>query len=104
MMKLVDGVLVEMDAGDLAQAQADAARAAQAAANGITYKADIWRRCTEAEADVLDAALDQSPSRLRRLFDDAQYVDPSDPDYPTIRGAVVSALGEARAAVVLAPS
>lgn len=103
MMKLVDGKLVDLDDADIAQAQADAQRANQTAP-GITYKGDLWRRCSEAEADILDAALDQSPSRLRRLFDDAQYLDPSDPDYPTIRAAVVTALGEARAAEVLAPS
>lgn len=103
MMKMVDGVLVEMDADDVAQAQADAARPAPAVPS-IIFKADIWRRCTDDEAATLDAALEQAPARLRRIFDGAQYLDTTDPDYPAIRDAVIAALGQTRAAVVLAPS
>lgn len=72
--------------------------------SSITYKADIWRRCSESEAEILDAALEQAPSRLRRLFDGVAYLDTADPDYPMIRDAISAALGSQRAAEILAPS
>lgn len=68
------------------------------------HKAVLWRRLTEAEADMLDAALAAHPStRLRRIFEAAQYLDTGDADYPALRDGVVAALGETRAAEVLAP-
>lgn len=70
----------------------------------IIWKADVWRRCSADEAETLDGVLAQAPVRLRRIFEAAQYLDPADPDFPVIRDAVVLALGEARAAEVLAPS
>lgn len=70
----------------------------------VIWPADIWRRVTDAEAAALDVALEQAPPRLRRLFDKVSYLTPADPDYELIRSAVVSATGEARAAVILAPS
>lgn len=68
-----------------------------------THKATIWRRLTDEEAEQLDAALSAAPLRLRRIFEAAQYLDTNDPDYPTLRAGVVAALGEERAAEVLAP-
>lgn len=66
-------------------------------------KAEIWRRLTDAEADTLDGALAAAPTRLRRIFDAAQYIDAADADYPALRYGIVAALGEARAAEILAP-
>lgn len=68
------------------------------------HKAELWRRLTEAEADALDAALAAAPTRLRRIFEVAQYLDAGDPDYPSLRDGIVAALGEARADEVLAPT
>ncbi|WP_336812228.1 hypothetical protein [Bosea sp. MMO-172] len=68
------------------------------------FKAELWRRLTEAEADALDAALAAAPTRLRRIFEAAQYLDTADPDYPALRAGIVAALGEARADEVLAPT
>ncbi len=68
-----------------------------------THKATIWRRVSDEEAELLDAALLTAPLRLRRMFEAAQYLDIGAPDYPTLRSGVVAALGEERAAEVLAP-
>ena len=66
-------------------------------------KADLWRRLTDDEADMLDAALSMAPTRLRRIFEAAQYLDTTDADYPALREGVIAALGEERADVVLTP-
>ncbi|MFC5509263.1 hypothetical protein [Bosea massiliensis] len=66
-------------------------------------KADLWRRCTDEEAEVLHNALSQAPFRLRLIFEAAQYLDSTDPDYPALRAGVVAALGEVRAAIILSP-
>ena len=71
---------------------------------GITYKSDVWRRMTDAEAETLAGLLASAPARQRELFASIAYIDPSDADYPMLRDPVVAALGEERAAVVLAPS
>ena len=58
---------------------------------------------TEEEADMLDAALNAAPIRLRRIFDAAQYIDTQDADYEALRSGVEAALGFERAAEVLQP-
>ncbi|ONG56962.1 hypothetical protein BKE38_05045 [Pseudoroseomonas deserti] len=86
---------------------------AQPAPPGVTYKADIWRRTTDAEADVLDAVIDQVSARLRRYYEGAAYLDPRDADFPMLRDAMAAALAQlmgsaaaanARTAQILAPS
>lgn len=67
------------------------------------YKASLWRRLTDDEAVTLDAALSASPTRLRRIFDAAQFLDTADADFPALRFGIVAALGEQRAAEVLTP-
>ena len=68
------------------------------------YKADLWRRATDAEAVTIDQALADQPVRLRRLFDDATFLDPTDPEFAAFRAGFIAAFGEARAAELLAPS
>ena len=68
------------------------------------YKGDIWRRCSDAEAAQLDGAIVSQPVRLRRLFDDAQFLRSDDELFGRIRGAVTQMLGATRAAVILAAS
>jgi hypothetical protein len=70
----------------------------------ITFKADIWRRCTDVEADALDADLKAQPARIQRLFGDAQHIDHADPLFDLMRGAITARFGEERAAEILAPS
>ncbi|MCO5092679.1 hypothetical protein [Bosea sp. (in: a-proteobacteria)] len=67
-------------------------------------KADLWRRLTDEEAELLDTALAAAPLRLRRIFEAAQYLDTGDPDHPALRAGIVGALGEQRADEVMAPT
>ena len=76
-----------------------------------TSKADIWRRATDAEAEVIDALLrdpppdlGMSPVKLRRLWDDATSIDHTDPLFGTIRAIAVQHFGEERADAILKPS
>lgn len=70
----------------------------------IVYKADIWRRCTDDEATQLDAALAQQPVRMRRMFDDAQFLSSGDELFGEVKAAVTQLVGADRAAALLAPS
>lgn len=70
----------------------------------ITYKADLYRRCTDAEADAIEIALAGAPVRQRRLFESAQYLDHSDPIFATMHEALVGMFGAERADVLLAAS
>lgn len=66
-------------------------------------KADIWRRATDAEADAMDAALNAAPPRLRRIYSAAQYIDSGDEWFGELRAGIAAAVGETRAAELLAP-
>lgn len=68
------------------------------------YKADIWRRSTDVEAEVIDAALSSQPVRLRNLFRDAAFLSSDDELFEPLRAAFVSAFGAARASELLAAS
>jgi len=68
----------------------------------IIYKADIWRRASNAEADTMDAMLDSQPARLRRMWADAQYLQSDDELYATIEAALTAQFGATRAAELLA--
>lgn len=67
------------------------------------FKATVWQRVTDQEAELLDAAFQETPLRLRRLLDAAVYLDTQDPDFSFIQRAVSGALGSERAAQVLEP-
>ena len=69
-----------------------------------TYKSDVWRRCTDAEAARLDAALQAAPVRLRRLWDDCTILEHEAADFDELRDGMVAAFGEDRAAELLAAS
>ena len=76
-----------------------------------TSKADIWRRATDAEAEVIDALLRDPPSdlglspvKLRRLWDDATSIDHTDLLFETIRASAVQHFGKTRADALLKPS
>lgn len=70
----------------------------------ITYKADIYRRCTDAEADAIEMALAAAPVRQRRLFESAMYLDHSDEAFAFIQEALVGMFGQKRADELLAAS
>jgi hypothetical protein len=69
-----------------------------------TYKADIWRRSTDEEAEALDSALTEAPVRLRRLWDDSQLLMHEAEEFPYLRASVIAVVGEDRADALLAPS
>lgn len=68
------------------------------------YKSDIWRRMTDAEADIADAALNSQSARLRRLWADSGYLLTTDELFPLVAGALGQAFGAARAAEILMPT
>lgn len=70
---------------------------------GLTrvYKADIWRRATDVEAEQIDAMLNALPVRLRRLWADAAFLDKTDELFSMIQTAATAAFGENRAAELL---
>lgn len=70
----------------------------------VIYKADIWRRATDAEATTIDAALNAQPVRLRRMWQDSQTLATSDEMYPLVSAAFAQAFGSARAAELLEPT
>lgn len=69
-----------------------------------TQKADIWRRCTDQEAETLSFLLSALPAKKRNLYNDCQYLDHADPFYAELYAAVAQAITPARADVVLAAS
>lgn len=69
-----------------------------------TYKSDVWRRCTDAEAQALDAALAAATAKLRRLWDDCTILEHEAPEWSLLVAGVAAAVGEERAAEILAPS
>lgn len=70
----------------------------------ITQKADIWRRCTDQEAETLSFLLSALPAKKRNLYNDCNYLDHADPFYAELYAAVAQAITPARADVVLAAS
>lgn len=72
--------------------------------SAITYKADIWRRATDGEAETIVAVLGQQSIRKQRLFNDATVLNHADPEFAELKAGFVQAFGPARADELLAPS
>lgn len=70
----------------------------------ITYKADIYRRATDEEAEAIEVALAEAPVRQRRLFESAQFLDHTAPEFVTMHEAMVGMFGAGRADELLAAS
>lgn len=69
-----------------------------------TFKADVWRRATDAQAAVIDTELTKLNVRMRRLWDDAAYLDHSTEEFALLRSTMAAAFGESETARILAPS
>lgn len=69
-----------------------------------TYKADIWRRASDTEAETIVAILAQQPVRKQRLFNDATVLDHADPDFSDLKAGFVAVFGQDRADELLAAS
>lgn len=67
-----------------------------------TSKAVFWSRATDAEAEQIDALLEAQPARMRRLWQDALYLDHTHEMFSAIRTGLVDLFGEARADDLLA--
>lgn len=74
------------------------------AAVTIVYRSDLFRRCTDDEADKIDAALDQTSTRMRNLFASVQVFRSDAPEWQLLHDTAVSLFGADRAAVLLASS
>jgi len=70
----------------------------------ITFKNDVWRRCSEEQAGVIDTELTKLGTRQRRMWEDAQYLDHADPLVMMLKAQMTAAFGESEAARILAPS
>lgn len=70
----------------------------------ITYKADIYRRCTDEEADAIEMALASASVRKRRLFESALHLDHTDEAFAFVEEALVGMFGKKRAGELLAAS
>lgn len=70
----------------------------------IVYPADLWRRVTNDEADVIAEAMQEQPLRLRKIFETAQVYRSDDELWPLLQGMAAQLFGEARASEILAPS
>lgn len=70
----------------------------------ITYKADLYRRTTEQEAEAIEMALAAAPVRQRRLFESALHLDHSDEAFAFAQEALVGMFGKKRAGELLAAS
>jgi len=66
------------------------------------YKADIFRRADDDEAETIVTILGQQSIRLQQIWANAQYVSTDDDFYPMIEGAFIQAFGAQRAAELLA--
>lgn len=69
-----------------------------------TFKADIWRRATEQEAEAIEAMLSQQSARIRGLWYDSSYILHTDELFQLAWDNAVQAFGEGRAGELLAPS
>jgi hypothetical protein len=70
----------------------------------VLYRADLYRRCTDDEADKIDAALAKQPTRIRRIFESAVAFRSDDDFWPTLRDTAVGLFKDKRADELLAAS
>jgi hypothetical protein len=66
-------------------------------------KTTPWLRMTDEEAEIMTAAMDAAPARLRAIYNAASFLQSTDPLWPTLRGLLASALSPERADELLAP-
>ncbi|TNC14932.1 hypothetical protein FF100_04980 [Methylobacterium terricola] len=72
--------------------------------SAITYKADIYRRASDEEAEAIETALMHVPVRQRRLFESALHLDHAAPEFAQMKIALEEMFGSDRAAELLSPS
>lgn len=67
-------------------------------------KADMWRRCTDEEAELLYADLRNAPAKYQAIFDGASVIDIRDDFFPILEGVVKNRVTDERAAELLEPT
>lgn len=67
-------------------------------------KTDLWKRCTEDEAEILQAALAQASAKMQGVFNGATVLHSNDEFFPMLQAGISDAVGEERANEILAPS
>ncbi len=67
-------------------------------------KADMWRRMSDDEADILKAVLSETSVRMQEIYNGAPYISSDDELFPTLYAGIQGALSTARADAILAPS
>lgn len=102
LLKWVDGLEVEMTPAE--EAEFFANRPVPVELPSRTFKADIWRRATDAEASTIDTQINAQPVKLRNLFRDCDFLSHADPYFAALKDGFVQAFGQARADELLAPS
>ena len=86
------------------KAQLQAAIEANELKQLFTYKTDIWQRATDTEAQAIDASINNSSVKQRRMWDDSLKVQHASPFFQTLRDQMIAQFGEQRADEILAPS
>lgn len=74
--------------------------------NPSTYqiaKTTPWLRMTDAEGDLVYAAMSETSSRLRAIYDAAAFLSSGDPLWSTMHDILAATLSPARADELLAP-
>lgn len=70
----------------------------------IISKDDIWRRASDQEAEIMEQALQNQPTRLKRIYEGATYIRTDDGLFTLLKETLVQLFGETRADELLAPS
>lgn len=107
LIRVAEGTIIDLPAGCYAepgQMSEVATGVFIAAPRPVTYKTDVWMRCTDDEAAYLTAALGQASPKMKGMWADCQQIEHSSPFFSTLRSQMGSVFGELRAAELLAPS
>lgn len=86
------------------EAVASAAKASVSSMPVLTYKADIWRRCSDDQAEALHDLLSKQPIKQQMIFNGASVIDHADPLFQSLHDAITQAFDKATADKILAPS
>lgn len=68
------------------------------------YAIDFWSRLTNEEADAVQAAMNNQPFRLRKIFETAKTFREDHELWPMLEGLASVLFGSVRAGEILAPS
>lgn len=97
--------VVNLTAEEIAAAEASAqAETAARAARARIYKAEIFRRMSDAEFGRFTAAKGQQNARKAAIFEAVEYIRVAHPEYLELKAAMEATFGGERAAELLAPT